>query len=95
MRNTDALPMRRTAPGRSNCVILKLLYKIYVYAGVLKILIKFLSYALSLILAPSSSTRHSLILLVVLRSERMVPMILPNESSCLDRREINETRVLA
>lgn len=49
------------------------------YADVLKILIKFLSYALSLLLpAPSSSTRRSLILLVVLcRSERMVPMIHP------------------
>lgn len=50
-RNTDALPARRPAPGRSNCVILKLLYKICVYASVLKILIKFLSYALFLLLS--------------------------------------------
>lgn len=42
----------RSALDRSSCVTLKFLYKICVYAGVLKISIKFLSYALSL-LAPS------------------------------------------
>lgn len=95
-RNINALPTRRSAPGRSNCVILKLLYKVCVYARVLKILIKFLSYALSLLLlASSSSTRRSLILLVVLcRSERMVPMIHPSERTVVSRssRDQRDTR---
>lgn len=99
VRNINALPTRRSAPGRSNCVILKLLYKVCVYARVLKILIKFLSYALSLLLLASpSSTRRSLILLVVLvvlcRSERMVPMIHPSERTVVSRssRDQRDTR---
>lgn len=70
------------------------------YAGVLKISIKFLSYALSLCFRSRSLILYSsslLSLVVLRRSERMVwrRSILPDGPSCLDRREINETRVLA
>lgn len=82
LRNIDALPTRRSVPGRSNCVILKFLYKICVYASVLKILIKLLSYALSLLLLASSSTHVVLSFYssYSVDQREMVPMIHPQRT---------------
>jgi len=98
VRNINALPTRRSASGRSNCVILKFLYKICMYVDVLKILIKFLlmlflpffSLPLLLPVIPSFCSSCS-----VDQREWYRWSILPNGPSWLDRREINETRVLA
>lgn len=95
MRNVNPLPTRRSASGRSNCVTLKLLYKICVYVDVLKILIKFLfmlflsffSLPLLLPVIPSFCSSCS-----VDQREWYRWSIFPNEPSWLDRREINETR---
>lgn len=81
-----------SALDRSSCVTLKFLYKICMYAGVLKISIKFLSYAL-FPLAPSIRVILSFRVPPV-RSERMAPTIHPSERTVVSRssRDQRDTR---